>query len=67
MKIEPKVQIGEYVLSEAQATTLRVALTSFHSALLLLDTRESLGSITDAYKDRAIEVLRVFQQEQRDG
>lgn len=60
--MEPKIQIGDHVLSEAQAMAVRVAVTAFHSEM---DTdeemRKGLGeAMANAYRDRLSEVLTII-------
>lgn len=57
--MEPKVQIGDYVLSEAQATAVRVAVISWHSQLASGEAAE-LGDIGPIYQQRLGEVLNVW-------
>ena len=59
--VEPYVQIGDHVLTEAQAMAVRVAVTDFHMMVSGDDeTREGLGPIADAYRDRLGEVLKIW-------
>ena len=58
--MEPKVQIGDYVLSEAQAMAVRVAVTTFHIETGTEESREGLGPIADAYHARLGEVLTIW-------
>lgn len=57
--MEPKVQIGDYVLSEAQAMALRVAVTSWHFQLASGEAAE-LGDIGPLYEQRLGEVLKIW-------
>lgn len=66
MQIEPKIQIGDHVLTEAQAMAVRVAVTSFHMECSSDEEfRDGLGPIADAYKDRLGEVIRIMLSELR--
>ncbi len=60
---EPYIQIGEHVLTEAQAMAVRVAVTSFHAETGAEGCREALGPIADAYHARLGEVLKVLLAE----
>jgi hypothetical protein len=57
---EPKVQIDDYVLSEAQAMALRVAATDFHSQLQDQEYCDDLGEIGMLYKERITEILKIW-------
>lgn len=57
---EPHIQIGEHVLTEAQAMAVRVAVTSFHAETAAEGCRDELGPIADAYHARLGEVLKVI-------
>ena len=57
--MEPKVQIGDCVLSEAQAMAVRVAVTSWHSQLAAGEAIE-LGDIGPVYEQRLGEVLKIW-------
>ena len=46
--MEPKIQIDDYVLSEAQAMAVRVAVTSFQMECASEEGRSDLGPIADA-------------------
>lgn len=63
MSIEPYIQIGEHVLTEAQAMAVRVAVTSFHTETGAEGSREELGPIADAYHARLGEVLTIMLTE----
>lgn len=59
--MEPKIQIGDHVLSEAQAMAVRVAITTFHIEVSDEGYRQELGAaLADAYRDRLSEVLTVI-------
>lgn len=60
--MEPKVQIGDYVLSEAQAMAVRVAVTTWHSQLASGEATE-LGDIGPVYEQRLSEVLKIWLSE----
>lgn len=62
MRIEPKIQIEDYVLSEGHALAVRVAITSFHSNVSTdNDLRRDIGKdLADSYRDRLAEVLAVI-------
>ena len=60
--LEPKIQIGDHVLTEAQAMAVRVAVTSFHAETLAEECRQALGPIADAYHLRLGEVLTIMQE-----
>jgi hypothetical protein len=57
---EPKIQIEDHVLTEAQAMAVRVAITSFADELVWEDKRKELGPIADAYHARLHEVLEII-------
>lgn len=57
---EPKVQIGDYVLSEAQAMAVRVAVTSFHAEMSDPQSAADLGPIANAYQERLSEVIAIW-------
>lgn len=57
---EPYIQIGDHVLTEAQAMAVRVAVTSFHAECAAEGCREELGPIADAYHARLGEVLAIM-------
>lgn len=63
MNREVIVIVDGVVLSEAQATTVRVALTDLHSAMA---NPNALGSdviglsMTKSYRDRAAEIMRLM-------
>jgi hypothetical protein len=63
--IEPKIQIGDYVLSEAQAMAVRVAVTSFYAETGDEEIGFDLGPIADAYHARLGEVLTVMTSQAR--
>lgn len=60
MPPEPKIQIGEWTLSEAQAMAVRVAVTNFHMEVSDPEFAAELGPISGPYKDRLAEVLRIM-------
>lgn len=63
MHIEPKIQIGHHVLSEAQAIAVRVAVTDFFGQVSTDEGRAGLGPIADAYEARLGEVLKIIMDE----
>jgi hypothetical protein len=58
--MEPKIQIGNHVLTEAQAITTRVALTHFLMETEDQGFKDDLGPIADAYRDRLKEILAIM-------
>lgn len=58
--MEPKIQIGGHVLTEAQAMAVRVAVTTFHIETGTEENRADLGPIADAYHARLGEVLTII-------
>lgn len=59
--MEPKIQIGDHVLSEGQAMAVRVAVSTFHIEVSDDDYRKELGEkLADAYRDRLGEVLTII-------
>lgn len=58
--MEPYIQIGNYVLTEAQAMAVRVAVTNFHSETADPEFKAELGPIADAYHARLGEVLAAW-------
>lgn len=62
---EPFIQIGDHVLTEAQAMAVRVAVTSFYAETGEEETRANLGPIADAYHMRLAEVLIVMKAKER--
>ena len=62
---EPYIQIGDQVLTEAQAIAVRVAITNFHAETADEDLREQLGPIADAYHARLGEVLTIILNQPR--
>lgn len=57
---EPYIQIGDHVLTSAQAMAVRVAVTSFHAETADQGCRGELGPIADAYHARLGEVLKII-------
>jgi hypothetical protein len=57
---EPKIQIGDWVLSEAQVMSVRVAIQSFQMECVSEEGKENLGPIADAYNARLCEVIRIM-------
>jgi hypothetical protein len=57
---EPRIQIGDYVLTEAQAMAVRVAVSNFHMETADAEYKNELGPIADAYHARLGEVLAVM-------
>lgn len=64
--LEPKMQIGDHVLTEAQAMAVRVAVTGFQMECTEDEEfRKNLGPIADAYAARLSEVLKIILSEAR--
>jgi hypothetical protein len=64
--MEPKIQIGDYVLSEGQAMAVRVAVTNFHSMTKDEEFRKELGEeLADAYHARLGEALIVMLRDSK--
>jgi hypothetical protein len=57
---EPRIQIGDRVLTNAQAMALRVAVTTFHIETGSEEARQEIGPIADAYHARLGEVLTIL-------
>ena len=57
---EPQIQIGGYVLTEAQAMAVRVAITDFHAQICDDEEFIALGPIADTYRDRLHEVIKII-------
>lgn len=58
---EPFVQIGNHVLTEAQASAVRCAVSHLHSEIATdSELRAALGPIAEGYSARLNEVLAVF-------
>lgn len=57
---EPHIQIGDHVLTEAQAMAVRVAVTNFHMETGDRDSAREIGPIAAAYHARLSEVLRLM-------
>lgn len=57
---EPRIQIGDHVLTLAQAGSLRVAVTTFYDETGTAQSRSDLGPIADGYHARLGEVLRMI-------
>ncbi len=58
---EAYIQIGDHVLTSAQAMAVRVAITNFHMEVSEDDEiRAGLGPIADGYRDRLSEVLTII-------
>lgn len=60
MAPEAQITVNGQPLTNAQAMTLRVALTHFHAELGDDERREALGEIGPLYRDRAWEVLTLI-------
>ena len=56
---EPYIQIGDHVLTEAQAMAVRAAINDFYVQTGEDEQRAALGPIADAYHMRLAEVLVV--------
>jgi hypothetical protein len=63
--IEPKIQIGDHVLTEAQAIAMRVAVTDLFSHLQDVDFSTSLGAIGPLYCERLGEILSIIHTQAR--
>lgn len=64
MSREPRIQIGDYVLTEGQAMALRVAVTDFHSQTGDAEFRQELGcDLAAAYHARLGEILTIMLRE----
>ncbi len=61
--IEAKIQVGDYVLSEAQSMAVRVAVSTFLGQLADETFVEDLGPIGPAYKARLAEVERIMVEQ----
>lgn len=59
---EPKIQIGNCVLTEAQAMAVRVAVSDFQMQVSEEGKRD-LGPIADAYNARLSEVIKIMLRE----
>jgi len=57
---EPRIQIGDHVLTDAQAMAVRVAVSTFHIECVDDGFREEVGPIADAYHARLGEVLTIM-------
>jgi hypothetical protein len=57
---EPYIQIGDHVLTEAQAMAVRCAVTEFHTQVCDPEYARELGPIADGYKARLGEVLNIM-------
>jgi hypothetical protein len=63
---EPKIQIGDHVLTEAQTMALRVAATTFHMKVSDEEYRQELGeALADAYRNRLGEILTIMSMAMR--
>lgn len=60
MADEPRIQIGDRVLTQAQATAVRVAITDFHESVSGDEMKIALGPIAEGYRDRLTEVLNII-------
>lgn len=60
---EPYIQIGDHVLTEAQAMAVRVAVTNFHMETADQERAAEIGPIAGAYNARLSEVLRIIFKE----
>ena len=56
--MEPKVQVGDYVLSEQQVTAMRFAITLFRDECASEEGKKDLGPIADTYNMLLSEVLQ---------
>jgi hypothetical protein len=63
--IEPKIQIGDHVLTHAQAMALRVAVASFQMECTSDEGKSDLGPIADAYAARLEEIIAIIMRETR--
>lgn len=58
---EPRIQIGDHVLTEGQAMALRVAVGTFHVQTKDEDWRQDIGTeLADAYHARLGEILTII-------
>lgn len=57
---EPRIHIGDRVLTNAQAMAVRVAVSTFHIEVVSEESRDALGPIADAYHARLGEVLTIM-------
>lgn len=59
---EPRIRIGDEVLTEAQAKALRVAVTTVQADMSVdEEKRQGVGEeLANAYRDRLMEVLRII-------
>ena len=57
---EPRIQIGDHILTPAQAMAVRVAITNFHMETSDRDRAAEIGPIAGAYNARLREVLRMM-------
>jgi hypothetical protein len=58
---EPYIQIGDHVLTEAQASAVRCAIAHLHSEIAEdSEFKAALGPIADAYCARLNEVLAII-------
>lgn len=57
---EPYIQIGDHVLTEAQAIAVRVAISVFHIETASDDFKREIGPISDGYHARLGEVLTII-------
>lgn len=60
MAPEPRIQIGDQVLTEAQAMAVRVAVGAFRMQMTGGATRKKLGAIADGYRARLTEVETII-------
>lgn len=60
---EPYIQIGDHVLTEAQAAAVRVAITDCHTQVAREEMRVALGPIAEGYHARLSEVLNIMVKE----
>lgn len=64
--MEPRIQIDDHVLTEAQAMAVRVAVTNFHAETADEEFRKELGDdLCNAYHTRLSEVLLVMLGKRR--
>jgi len=58
--VEPYIQIGDHVLTSAQAMAVRVAISDLYMQVSDEDYAKELGPIAEAYRMRLGEVLTVI-------
>ena len=61
MNVEPHIQIGDHVLTEAQAKVVRYACIAFEIKTGRAEGREEYGPVADEYNARMCEVIEVMK------